>query len=103
MKGKIHNKNGELVVMYKHYSPGRDNYGHEKYSWRTNFYRIHKIDSIDLDLCNYIGMEVSFKRVFHKIDYVDIDFIKLKKEVRDIKINKIINEEKRITNIRSIV
>lgn len=101
MRGQIYNKNGELVIMYKHYSPGRDNYGHERYSWKTNFYTIYKYDSIiDIDLWNYIGIEVSFKKNF---DTGIIDSRKLKETIRDIKINKIINEEKRIKDTWTII
>lgn len=89
MKGKIFNKNGELVIIYKHYSPGRDNYGHEKYSWKSNFYKIYNQESIDIDLWNYVGIEVSFKK---NLDIAIIDSRKLKETIREIKINKIINE-----------
>lgn len=86
MKGKIHNKDGNIVVMYKHYSSGRDNGGFEKWAWKTQFFQI---DNINDYIINHEGYDVEFKRTFLG---VEIDITKLKQTIRDIKINKIINE-----------
>ena len=96
MKGKIFNKNGELVIIYKHYSPGR----HEKYSWKSNFYKIYNQESIDIDLWNYVGIEVSFKK---NLDIAIIDSRKLKETIREIKINKIILYIKSLQTFNSLI
>ncbi len=92
MKGKFYNKNGELVVIYKHYD-----YINEKRSWKTSFI---KIKDVEKDMWNYIGFDIVFQKT---VMGAEIDLQSIKKIVRDIKINKIIDEEKRNENIGTIV
>lgn len=101
MRGKIQYKNGIFEICYKHKSPGRDNRGFEKWSWRTNIYKILYIGNCDLTYL--IGCKVKFNLKFEmtlnnsigeRVAVLDSEEINklYKSKVRDYKINRLINE-----------